>query len=378
MQSTDLVTWLTILNRYKWLIFGVPIVLSVLLYIILLVFVQNKHEFSTEFIPGGYWDQDQRTFIFFSTPQDITSRIRSGSFDQALLQEMDWEQSGEIELNSTVPRNSDLVRVTWRGTKDEDGLKLLQTLIDLISEENSEELEQQRSFLLLEKERIQEEINNAERTIEILTNKKTNFEQLREAELNTIDQQIEGYQANMELSQKRIVSLEQNLNTLNTEFASLVSQRNTILKENPRENIDFQKLWFFDVIQRNTSYVNQLTGEINTHERITQQLTTNISEARARKVTTDHQYTTEILKTDSDIEASTRTIQLNKVALKTFDWRIENLRNLQVLTSPQISILPVEPSKAIYVGASFTLSLLLALFVAYAHYKYRKAVSKLD
>ena len=167
-QEIELVDYLRVIIKRKWIIVGITI--GAIIVAGILTFLSPKTYKISAILEIGQINiggvSASGKIITFSpeTPIELQEKIQRGTYDNLLKEKSGIKNLPKIEISA--PKDTNFIVMEVESRNFEEGKKILETLADIIIENHSKLLKEQKDF-------IQEEIKKEEFKVSILEKSKS-------------------------------------------------------------------------------------------------------------------------------------------------------------------------------------------------------------
>jgi capsular polysaccharide biosynthesis protein len=325
-DEINLIDYLKVLWKWKWLIIAGTLICAVAAAVISLQ-MPKIYEISTVIEPGIASIKDEGGFMYIDSVANISGKINGGIYDRRIKEalRLDPLKTG-VKFKSAIVKKANLIKVTsqWEEKDTGLGIKVTGQLIHFLVGDYEKVIEQKEGSYSNQIIMKQNEINNMK------TRKK-----LQQANLKNIGQTKE------ELL-RAIKEVKENVE-------KVIHQRDLLLKSKRTGN-STTLLLYSTTVQQNVTYFNQLSNELYG-------LNAKEEEIKAK---------IEAFPEDmADIKARINTLNLEKALID----------NIKVIQEPEVSLHPVKPKKKQIVLLATVVALFMAVFLAF-FIEYIKNASK--
>jgi len=140
--------------------------------------------------------------------------------------------------------------------------------------------------------------------------------------------------------EKRIDELTSEIESIKNNTTNLIKERNKLLSNSPKENNVLSALLYSNTIQQNLELSNNYQNEINEY-----------------KINKEEEL--------QKIEESENEIEKKLNEIESFQFKKDNIQNIQILQPPTSSHYPIKPKKKVIVMLASVTGLFLMLFLAF-------------
>ncbi|MBW2544922.1 MAG: hypothetical protein JRD43_05555, partial [Deltaproteobacteria bacterium] len=338
-DEINLIDYLRVLWKWKWLIIGGTLICAVAAAIISLQ-MPKIYEISTVIEPGIAGVKDDGGFMYIDSAANISGKIAGGVYNRRVEEALQLDPlKTRVEFKSVVVKNANLINVTsqWEEGLADLGVKVTRQLIRVFSDDYGKIVERRKADY---DERIlmkQSEISK------IKTQRKDMDKQikLRRTSIERMRNDVKLQPATLENIRQRRGELLEEIKGVKENTEKIVQQRDALLKgKNPDRDISL--LLYSTTIQQNVAYFNQLNdqlydlsvrkneaeAEVDRLSKRIDDIETGIERLNIRK--------TEGLQTEiDDINVQINALNLEKGLIS----------NIKIIHQPEVSLYPVKPKK---------------------------------
>jgi succinoglycan biosynthesis transport protein ExoP len=387
VDEIELIDILRVLWKWKYLIIGGTIMcaLAAAIYSFTLPKIYSvdtiiEPGILTIINEGGALDRR----IAIDTPQNIKALIDVGSFGNnisALLGKLpknnDFPKT--IIFKTSIPPQSNAVKVSYETTNVEHGKQILNHLNDLLLKKYSQLIQYyQKEFYrkIMQKEatlskisanilKIKNDISTAQSkidtSIKLNSNKIATIKSGVEAKkIQTVNSQ--GWIKDVKIEIVRIIK--------NTDF--LIEERNKLLANKQERNNNLSSMIYINTIQQNIAYSNNLKNEINNiNNKIVQDhaaiesLENEISDLNVQKEDLIKETKYQISTLLSEIDDLESQKNFTSEEIKILNYKKDNVQNIQILKPPTSSPGPIKPKKMRNVMLATIVGLFAMFFLSF-------------
>lgn len=331
-DEINLIDYLRVIWKWKWLIIAGTLVCAVTAVVISLQ-MPRIFEISTVIEPGIAGVKNDGGFIYIDSVVNISEKINEGVYNRKIEKVLKLDPLKTlVKFKSANIKQTNMVKVTsqWQEGNIGLGVKIVRQMIRLLSDDYGKIVEQRRGDY---DKQINLKLNSIGNTQNEIRLQKANLKNIRQREEELLEE-IKGVKENTE---------------------KIIQQRDRLLKDkNPGKDISL--LLYSTTIQQNAAYFNLLSNQVyslgNTEKKI---------EAGVDKLSKDI----------DDINSQIKVLQLEKGLIS----------NIAITKEPEISLHPVKPKKTQIVLLTGVVSLFMAVFLAFfIEYirKVQKSIKKAD
>ena len=317
-QETELIDYLNVIWKRKWMII-IPTLFLVLIVFFISFFLPPKWEVDAIIVPSKFLIQTeggQFEEVLVIDPRQITGQINVGTYNNLIADELDISIKEFPELRAENVRDTKLVRVSLREKDVEKAKLILHSLFNHLKEQLDAKVEIEIKGIdsrikseEIEKLRIQEEIKANKNKLSIVRQRKNEIEK----EMKEIRNRIE------KLEKEQLLYLK---------------------KENKGETESLAMLLYSNEIQRSLMNHNTLNELLNS------------------KKMAEENINLEILNEENEIEQI-------KNEINTLNERKGRIDKTQLIKKPTPTINPVSPNKKVNVAIAGIFSLMIFTIFAF-------------
>ena len=315
-DEINLIDYLRVLWRWKWLIIGGTLICAVAAAIISLQ-MPKIYEISTVIEPGIAGVKGSGDFVYIDSAASMSGKIGGGVCNRRVEEALQLDPlKTRVGFKSAIIKKTNLIKVTsqWQEGDTDLGVEVTEQLIRLLSDDYGK----------------------------IVRHRKGNYDEHIKIKLNS----IENAQDEIKLQQATLGNIEQRKGELMGEIrgvkentGKIIQQRDILLKDkNPDKDISI--LLYSTTIQQNVAYFNQLSDQ-------------NYA-LRVREKETENKID-KLSKTIDDIRVEINTLNLGKGLIS----------NIKVVQEPEVSLSPVKPKKKQIVILAGVVALFMFVFLAF-------------
>ena len=358
-DEINLIDYLKVLWKWKWLIIAGTLICAVAAAVISLQ-MPRIYEVSALIEPGIAGVKDDGSFMYIDFVANISGKINGGIYNRKIEEalHLDPLKTG-IKFKSAVAKKANVIKVTsqWEEGGTDLGIKVTGQLVQLLSDDYGKIVEQRKDDYYKQILMKQSEISKIE------TQRKDIGKQI-ELKLNSIkrtqnDMMLQ--QATLEIIKQRKGELLGEIRSVKDNTEKIVQQRDALLEDkNPDKNLSL--LLYSTTIQQNVVYFNQLTNQIydmgTAEKRIESEidrLNKNIDDIKTGIERLKLSKTERLQISIDDIKAEINTLNLEKGLIS----------NIKVIQEPEVSLHPIKPKKKQIVLLSVVVGLFFMIFLAF-------------
>ena len=322
--------------------------------------------------------------VYIDSPQNIKALIDVGSFENQIathLSQLSKNDNfpGKINFKTTIPKQSNALKVSYETYNIEQGLLILNYLNKLLSEKYSplityyqkelyskiKQKETTLSKISAEIIKVKNDISTAQSKTDSAVKQKTN-------KIATIKAGAEAKKNKIGNSQKRIkdVQLEIVRITKNTDF--LIEERNQLLASEKKENNILSSVIYISTIQQNIAHSNNLKNGINNlnnqiagDQADIERLENEVRDLDAQKENLIKQTKYQIATLQSQINDLESQKKYTSEEMKILEFKKENVQNIQILKQPMSSPDPIKPKKKLIVILAAFIGIFMMFFLSF-------------
>jgi len=267
-------------------------------------------------ISFGFGEEGKNVYI--DSSQNIKALIESGMFDNDILDYLknnNGDIPKELRFKVAIPKQSDTIKVQYETSDIKQGIELQNFLGKLL-------LENYRKLVKYFKNEYDIKLNSLK------------------SEAESIKKTILSYKRNTKNIGKRIDELTSEIGLIKTNTSNLIKERNKLLSNSPKENNVLSALLYSNTIQQNLELSNNYQNEINEYKIKKEEELQKIEKSE-----------NQIAKTLNEIE--------------NFQFKKDNIQNIQILQPATSSSIPIKPKTKLNVLLALLVGLFLMLFLAF-------------
>jgi capsular polysaccharide biosynthesis protein len=315
-DEINLIDYLKVLWKWKWLIIAGTLVCAVIAAVISLR-MPEIYEVSTVIEPGIADVKDDGSFIYIDSVANISGKINEGVYDRNIQKALHPNSlKAGINFKFTIAKKTNIIKIIsqWKEENRDFGIKATGQLL---------------RFLVDDYERI-------------VKSRKAVFD----GQIFSKQNNIKKFETQRELSEKSLKDIKRRMGGLKKEADNvknntedLIKQRDSLLKESKAE-AEMPILLYSTTIQQNISYLNQINNQIYDFK----------------------EKTKEVLQEIGDAE---RGIDSAKIEIDMLEVNKGMISNIKVIQEPDVSLHPVKPKKKQIVLLTTVVALFMAVFLAF-------------
>ena len=315
-DEINLIDYLRVLWKWKWLIMGGTLICAIVAAIISLQ-IPRIYEISTIVEPGIAGVKNDGSFIYIDSVANIGGKIDEGTYNRRIEDalHLDPLKIG-VKFKSVVSKNANVVKVTsqWKEKNTDLGMKYAGQLVRFLIDDYERIVNHRKVVVDGQIFSMQNNIKKLETQSQLLV------EILRDIK-------------------RRMDGLKREVNNVKNNTENLIKQRDSLLKEAKAET-EMSLLLYSTTIQQNISYMNQISNQIY--------------EFREKEK--------EVLREIGEMESG---IDSAKTEIATLTINKEMVSNIKVIQEPEVSLHPVKPKKKQIVLLSVVVGLFFMIFLAF-------------
>ena len=317
-DEIELIDILRVIWKWKYLIIAGTVAFGLIATII--SFNMTKiYSIDMVLRPGILNFGEQGKNIYIDSPDNIKALIDSGTFNNDILNylnEIKMENiPKKLKIKITIPKNSDTIKVEYETDDIKQGMVIQNRLSKLILDTYSTKVKYFKNEYDMKLNSLKSEVESIKKT-------------------------IPSYKRNVKNIEKRIDELTSEFESIKNNTTNLIKERNKLLSNSPKENNVLSALLYSNTIQQNLELSNNYQNELN--------------EYKLKK----EEELQEIEKSENEIAK-----KLNEI--ENFQFKKENIQNIQFLQPATSSLYPIKPKKMLIIVLATVLGLFLMLFLAF-------------
>jgi len=325
-DEINLIDYLRVLWKWKWLIIGGTLICAIVAAVISLQ-MPRIYEISTVIEPGIAGVRDDGSFVYLDSVANVNGKINEGVYNRKIEETLHLDPlKTEVKFKSAIVKKANAIKVTsqWKKGDTSLGVKVIRQLIRFLSNDYTKIIEQKEGSYSNQIIMKQNEINNMETRKNLQLANLKNIGQITEELLRAIKEVKENVE-------------------------KIVRQRELLL-ENKKAGNNTTLLLYSTTVQQNVGYFNQLSNELC-------DLNAREGEIKAKI----EEYPEDM----ADIKAQINTLNLEKGLIS----------NIKTIQEPEVSLHPVKPKKMLIVLLSVVVGLFFMIFLSF-FIEYIKNASK--
>jgi LPS O-antigen subunit length determinant protein (WzzB/FepE family) len=369
-DEINLIDYLKVLWKWKWLIIAGTLICAIAAAIISLQ-MPKIYEISTVIEPGiAGLKSDNGGFIHIDSVVNISGKINEGIYNRRVEKALHLDSlKTSVGFKSAIVKKANVIKITsqWQEGDTDFGVKVTGQLIRFLSDDYRKIVERREGDYDRQIIMKQSEISKIE------TQRKDIDKQI-ELKLNSIKRaqnDIKVRQATLENARERRGGLLDEIKSVKDNTEKIMQQRDFLLK-NKNPDKDLSLLLYSTTIQQNVVYFNQLTNQIYDMGTAEKKIESEID--RLNKNIDDIKTGIERLKL-SKTERLQISIHDIKTEINALNLEKGLISNIKVMQEPEVSLHPVKPKKKQIVLLTTVVALFMAVFLAF-FIEYIKNASK--
>jgi len=317
-DEIELIDILRVIWKWKILILLGTVFCGVLAAIISLN-MEKVYSIDMVLRPGILSIEEGGKNIYIDSSQNIKALIESGMFNKDILDFLNNNNDDnipkELRFKVSIPKLSDTIKVKYETLDIKQGIDLQNFLGKLLLENYSKLVKYFKN----------------EHEMKLISLK---------SKSESIKRTILSYKRNTKNIEKRIDELTSEIKLIKNNTANLIKERNKLLSNSPKENNVLSALLYSNTIQQNLELSNNYQNEINEY-----------------KIKKEEEL--------QKIETSESKIVQNLNEIESFQFKKDNIQNIQILQSPTNSPFPIKPRVLLNVILALVAGLFLMMFLAF-------------
>jgi LPS O-antigen subunit length determinant protein (WzzB/FepE family) len=352
-NEVELMDYLTVIWKRKWLIIGGTIIL-VSAAIIATFIIPPIWEVDAIMVPSNFFVQtEQGTFseVVVVDPRQIASQINQGSYNSIIAIELNLDPKKLTNLEAENLRATKLVRFWLKEHDEQQAKSILNMLFNLLKEDLDRRIE-------VEIKGIDTKIANNENQV-----KQKNFDIIsNEIEIAKIKQEILSAKTKQKISEERFNKIIEELKGVKERIDEIEKQHKSALAEE-KEGIEALGLLLYsNEIQQNLRYYDTLDEKLSAEKIIKENLNLLAKEKEQEIKQLNNQ--SEKLKTEIDIILRDNAL-LNEKKMR--------INYAELVKKPASSLEPIFPNVKLFVAIAAILGFFIFTFLAFFIEYIRKA-----
>ena len=325
-DEINLIDYLRVLWKWKWLIIAGALICAVAAAVISLQ-MPKIYEVSTTIEPGIAGIDDKGKFIYIDSAVNISGKINEGSYNRKIEKVLNPNLlKAGVKFKSTIVKGTNIINITsqWQERDTDFGMKAAGELMRLLT-------------------------GDYER---IVGHRKTVFDGQILSKQNNVkkfETQKELLKESLKDIKRRMEELKKEADNIKNNTADLIKQRDLLLKESKTE-AEMPLLLYSTTIQQNISYLNQINNQLYEFKEKEKQVLREIGEAE-------------------------RGIDTAKTEIAMLNINKELISDIKVIQEPEVSLHPVKPKKKQIVLLAGVVASFMFIFLAF-FIEYIKNASK--
>ena len=358
-DEINLIDYLRVLWKWKWLIIGGTLICAIVAAIISLQ-MPRIYEISTVIEPGIAGVKNDGSFMYIDSVANISGKIDEGIYNRKVEEALQLDLlKTRIGFKSAIVPKTNVIRITsqWQEGDTDLGVKVVRQLIHLLSgdygkifEQKSADYDNQIFMKRSEISKIETQRKDIDKQIKLNLSK-----------IEKIRNDIKLRQATHKNIKQRKEELVKELKGVKGNTEKITQQRDALLKEkNPEKDISL--LLYSTTIQQNAAYFNQLNNQVYDLRTIENQiggevdkLNKNIDDIKTEIERLNLNKTEGLQTKIDDIKTQINVLNLEKGLIS----------NVKVIQEPEVSLQPVKPKKKQIVLLAGVVALFMFVFLAF-------------
>jgi capsular polysaccharide biosynthesis protein len=344
-NEVDLIEYLAVIRKKKWLIIGGTVILVVIVGIISFI-LPLVWEIDAVMVPSNFIIRTEgRGFeeVVVVDPQQIASLINQKSYNNLIAAELSLDPAIVSKLKAENLRGTKLVRIWIRNRDVQSAKSILNSLFNYLKEDLDRKIE-------VEIKAIDTEISNNENEI-----RQKNFDiQSKEIEISKTKQEILSARSKIKISEERSNTIVGEMKNVKERVEEIDKRKISALAEG-KEGIEALGLLLYsNEIQQNLRYYDTLDEKLS-NEKILQENTRLLIKEKEQEIKQLNNQN-EKLKTEIDV------IKKDNELLNETKMRIDYTRFVK---EPSSSLQPVFPNKRLFIAIAGILGFFIFTFLAF-------------
>lgn len=319
-DEVDLIDYLRVLWRRKWLIIGGVLACAACAAVIGLL-MPRVYEVSTIIEPGIANVKDDGSLLYIDSVSNIGTKINEMLYNKRIEDVLHLDPSAtKIRFKASIPKGAHMVKIgsLWKEGRIDLGVKATRYLLDALCDDYKEIVEQKRG--VYDKQIL-----------------------MKQNEIGRIARRMESLEIAKRYIIQRMDKLEEEADRIKKNTDDLIAQRNLLLKKG-KADTEMPLLLYSTTIQQNISYFNEINNQ-----------SYNLKRERE--------------EVQKEIKSLEKDIDNIKTEIAAFNSIKEMIGGIRIIQEPEVSRRPVKPKKTQIVLLSAVVSLfffiLLAFFIEY-------------
>ena len=316
-DEVELMDYLRVMWKWKWLIVLGAFVCAVAAGA-MSFWAPKVYRFDMLVEPGILTVERGGKNVYIDSSENMEAIIDAGTFNKEILRNIDGPKNNlpqTLKFNVRTPRRANVVKVSYETSDVERGLRILEEL----------------GVVLLKKyaERVTYFQNEYETQIDLKETERAHLEAERQAS--------EWHIKNLE---QRIDKLQEEIASVRKSMGALVQKRNTFVPDDVNEGNATSAIFYTTAMQQNIALENSYRMEVDNY-------TMRLEDEKLR-----------LKKIDIDLRGLSEEIENLKLGKN-------NIQNVQILQPPTKSPRPVKPKVKLNIMLGLAGGLFLMVFVAF-------------
>jgi len=315
-DEINLIDYLKVLWKWKWLIIAGTLICAVAAAVISLR-MPKIYEISTVIEPGIADVKDDGSFTYIDSVANITGKINGDIYSKRIQKALNLDplKTG-VKFKSANVKGANMVNISsqWQEVDTELGVKATGQLVQLLSDSYGKIIERRKGDY------------DKQLTLKMSSIEKTqNDIKLQQATLKTIRQ--------------RKGELSEEIKGVKENTEKIVQQRDSLLERKSPDK-DISLLLYSTTIQQNVAYFSQLSNQV-------------------------YDFRTREKRTENEIDKLSKNIDDIKAEINALNLEKGLISNIKVIQEPEVSLYPVKPKKKQIVLLATVVALFMAVFLAF-------------
>jgi LPS O-antigen subunit length determinant protein (WzzB/FepE family) len=356
-DEIDLTELVAVLWRRRWFMLGVLVVI-VGLGIAYCLLATPKYEISAQVMPGITDFKQNGEPIREWSAKDLATWFQDGVYTASLSS---YLREGEDvpEIDAKTGRQATFVSLTLNWSDPARGKEILKSVLGELEksgaqsvkqgialsarmiEQSMEKARQDKERILLERKRLDDDIQNAKGDIQVL------------------NEELDSVGKNAAQSEKVISRMREQVEDVNRNTKELIQLRSEIITA---DSDKFALLMYSNIIQQNITYLATLEERVASLDR-------EINEYRVQEAAKNEDIAKLKLRIDDLVMTRDRELPLKAAELdqeiQTLQTRLETLSPVEIVQPPFSSIEPVRPAKKKIMAVALALGGFAAILGAF-------------
>ena len=268
--------------------------------------------------PGILTINEAGNEVYVDTPGNIKAIIEAGTFDGEILNgigESNNTMSKSLNFEIDIPRESNILKVSYEAANVDLGLQVMNRLNDLLLQKYGKRAKYFQGV-------YETQVG------------------LKKAEMADCEVRRRASQQQIKNIQKRIDKLTLQIESIKEKRSTLVQEKDKLLSKNTNENNPFSAVLYTNTIQQNIALEDTCRQQINEY----------ITKREDEKLNLE--------KLDGEEKRLSEEI-------KGLEFKKNNIQNIEILQPPTADPHPIKPKKALNVTLASVVGLFAMLFLAF-------------